>query len=186
MQLCNSSWSYRSERCPPKICNTYVRCLVGVKRQDVQQGRNGLYLTSQVTHSVATGMTSRARLRTQLIEAVSHEPGYAIRCYRQYLMSQVTHSATTGSSTGRMLFVCRRSPARISVVTTILVESYCGLSQSLQTNTKMAHKKSGHDHFHILSKSLLTIVLSHSATQSDLLPASLSNLGAVTGNTTSC
>lgn len=119
-----------------------------MKRQDVQHRRNGLFLTSQVAHSAATGSISRARLRTQMQRAVSHEQVSALSCYRQYLTSHFTHSATTGSSTGRMWLVCRRSPARISVVATILAEIYCGFSPSLQTNTKTAHKKSGHDHSH--------------------------------------
>jgi len=180
MQLCNSSWSYRLGRWPPKIRKTYERCLVALKRQDVQHRRNGLYLTSQVTHSAATGSNSRAslgtqqlhavshepgyalscngqyltsqvtqsaatgsisraRLRTQLLQTASHEPGYVLRCNGQYLTSQVTHSATIGSSTGRMWLVCQRPPVRISVVTTILAEIYCSLSQSLQTSTKKAH-----------------------------------------------
>ena len=100
-----------------------------------------LYLTSQVTQSAATGSTLRARLGTQLLQTVSPEPGYVLRCNGQYLTSQITHSTTIRSSTVRMWLACRRSLVRISVVTTILTEIYCGLSQSLQTSTKKAHNK---------------------------------------------
>jgi hypothetical protein len=51
-------------------------------------------------------------------------------------------------------------PSQVSVVTTTLAEIYSGLSQSLHTNTKIAHQTLGHDHCHIVYQ-LLTIDLSH-------------------------
>jgi hypothetical protein len=99
----------------------------------------------------------------------------------------MSYGHATGSYTRRIPFetqpsnnlraaqlVFRMSPTGISVVTTTLA-IYCGLSQSLQTNTKMAHQKLGHDHCHILS-----IHYSPSSYQRyvELLPAPLCNLWA--------
>ena len=75
-----------------------ISCYMQYIASQVTQSAATQYLTSQITQSAATGSTSRARLRNQLLHAVYHEPGYAIRCYRQHLTSQVTHSAATDSS----------------------------------------------------------------------------------------
>ena len=171
------------------------------------------YLTSQVRHSAATDSISQARLRTQLLQAVPYEPGWALYCYRQYLTSQVTHSDATCSIS--------RASFGTQLLQTVSHKPLYALSYNGQLNRKdvaCMSEVSGsnlscgnHPGWDLLwffpvpsdkyqdgtqkirtrplphlSKSLLTIVLSHNAKQSDLLPASLSNLGAATGNTTSC
>ena len=56
-----------------------------------------LLLWRDETYSIdEMGCFSRAWLRTQLLQAVSHERGYALSCYRQHLTSQFRHSVATG------------------------------------------------------------------------------------------
>jgi len=170
------------------------------------------YLTSQVTHSVATGSISRARLRTQLLQTVPYESGYAFSCYRQYLTSQVKHSDATGSFS--------RASLGTQLLQAVSHEPGYALSYNRQLNRKdvaCMSEASGSNlscdnhpvrellwSFPVPSDKyeestikigprplphpfqFITIVPSHNATQSDLLPESLSNLGAATGNTTSC